>query len=124
MTALQLLKNGVHGFKAAFHVVNRVVGEAHLELAVENLELGADFVHRAFVHLHHVHEFVDLVFRQRWEVGFAAMWAIVLGVRVLVCISVIVNALLTNCLVHCFVAVKSGIQFCCVYAIMTIKYHE
>ena len=38
----------------------RVMAEPHLELVVENLQLGADLVHRAFIHLHEVNEFNDL----------------------------------------------------------------
>ena len=38
----------------------RVMAEPHLELVVENLQFGADLVHRAFIHLHEVNEFNDL----------------------------------------------------------------
>ena len=37
-----------------------IMGETHLELGIENLQFGADLVHRAFIHLHEVNEFNDL----------------------------------------------------------------
>ncbi len=40
-------------------MVDRVVAEPNLEFIVKDFQLGADFVHRAFVHLHHLYEIGD-----------------------------------------------------------------
>ena len=42
-------------------MMDRIVGESHLEFAVKDFQLGADFVHRAFIDLHEVDEFGNLL---------------------------------------------------------------
>ena len=37
------------------------MAESHLELGIEDFQLGADFVHCAFIYLHLIHEFGDLL---------------------------------------------------------------
>ena len=41
-------------------MVNWIMGEAHLEFRVKNLQFGADLVHRTLIHLHLVDELGDL----------------------------------------------------------------
>ena len=42
-----------------------VMGETHLEFGIKNLQLGANLIHRTFVHLHLIDEFGDLIGWQR-----------------------------------------------------------
>ena len=42
-------------------MMNRIMGESHLEFAVENLQFRADFVHRPLIDLHEVDEFGNLL---------------------------------------------------------------
>ena len=41
------------------------MGETHLELGIENLQFGADLIHRALIHLHLINELGNLIGRQR-----------------------------------------------------------
>jgi len=42
-----------------------IMGETHLELGIENLQFGADLIHRALIHLHLINELGNLIGRQR-----------------------------------------------------------
>ena len=60
VAALQLAEDRVKRFETAFHMVNWIMGEAHLEFRVKNFQFGADLVHRTLIHLHLVDELGDL----------------------------------------------------------------
>ena len=42
-------------------MMNRIMGESHLEFAVENLQFRADLVHRPLIDLHEIDEFGDFI---------------------------------------------------------------
>lgn len=63
--APQLAENGIDGLQPAFHVMDGIMGETHLELGIENLQFGADLIHRALIHLHLINELGNLIGRQR-----------------------------------------------------------
>ena len=65
LLTFQLAENGIDGLQPAFHMMDGVMGETHLEFGIKNLQLGANLIHRTLVHLHLIDEFGDLIGWQR-----------------------------------------------------------
>ena len=61
VTPFQLAQNGIDGLQTTFHMMDRIMREAYLELRIEDFQLGADLVHGTLIHLHLIDEFGDLI---------------------------------------------------------------